>query len=94
MCLSLILGCFSLFGLNLIVSHYYNTNIVEFIYNIIQNPTVGRYLILVFILINILLILRYIFLILLIYLISNKILTKSVFLPFFLIKKDLICDLI
>lgn len=81
-----VLGFLVLFIIVFIFKYYYNIDIMDITYNTIKSPIFGKYLILVFIIINVLLILRYIFKITLIYLIKQNKITKSVFLPYFLNK--------
>ena len=76
------------FVILLIVSvfNFYNIKIIDIIYETINSPVFGKYLILVFIITNVIFILRYIFILLLIYFISKNKITKSIFLPSFLNK--------
>ena len=66
--------------------YLHNVNILKIVYTTIISPVFGKYLILTLIFVNIICIIRYIFLILMINLISNNKIKKSIFLPFFLIK--------
>ena len=67
----------------LVILKSYNIDILANIYALIQNPTFGKYLFLVFIFITLILILRYLLIILLIYLINTNKIKKSIFLPSF-----------
>lgn len=67
----------------LVILKSYNIDILDYIYTLIQNPTFGKYLFLVFIFITLILILRYLLIILLIYLINKNKINKSIFLPSF-----------
>ena len=69
-----------------LILNFYNINIIYIINKTIKEPMVGKYLLLFFMVADVILILRYIFFILMIYLISKNKITKSMFLPSFLIK--------
>nr|YP_010470516.1 hypothetical protein N4M07_mgp048 [Inonotus hispidus]UVF38004.1 hypothetical protein [Inonotus hispidus] len=65
------------------ILNYYGIDIINIIYNTIRNPIVGKYLILILIVISVIFTLRYIFILLMIYLISKNKITNSVFIPSF-----------
>ena len=69
-----------------LILKYFNLDLLDIVFLTIKSPIFGKSLTVTFIIVNIIFILRYIFLILLIYLISKNKLTKSIYLPFFLIK--------
>ena len=75
-----------LFILVATILDYYGFDIINIIYNTIRNPIVGKYLTLFLIVICVIFTLRYIFILLMIYLISKNKITNSVFIPSFLNK--------
>ena len=65
----------------------FNIDVLDKFFSILESPVIGKYLTLTFILLNIVFILRYIYIITIIYLISNKKIKKSIYMPFFLRKE-------